>query len=115
MSSPRSQPPRTPERRSENDGPHTPSRNTPRSHRQRNGQVNGNANIRTPSSRNTTPRRRAASGTSERDVVPASDVESASQAQNAPFSSPFHQGMLSFVYEFYWYELVKSNDFMAQV
>ncbi|XP_065208146.1 DNA replication licensing factor MCM4 [Planococcus citri] len=93
MSSPRSQPPRTPERRSENDGSLTPRRNTPRSQRRQNGHVNGDANIRTPSSRNTTPSRRRVPGTSERDHVSASEADPTSQPQNAPFSSPFHQGM----------------------
>lgn len=84
MSSPH-RAPRTPDRRSENSLPRTPSRNTPRQR-----QVNGN--VRTPSSRNTTPARRRLAGASERDVVSGSEADVPSQAQNAPYSSPFHQG-----------------------
>lgn len=85
MSSPRNRAPSTPEHRSENGIPRTPNRNTPRR------QLNGN--VRTPSSRNTTPSRRRIAGTSERDVVAGSEVGSNSQPQNAPSTSPFHPGM----------------------
>lgn len=48
---------------------------------------------RTPSSRLGTPSRRRVSGTSERDVIPASDGNvTPRRSQQAP-SSPFHNGL----------------------